>query len=160
MFKELFSIFLSALIIITSTPSLYAQDTNFQTRDADEIVDVNALDNELASQRQTTDSQTALSSSSQSQELVGQYAEQIALTYSLVEYLDQDCEPDPIYREFVPSLDMLGNNASFQQTLFEATRLKKDVAQASAIDAELGGCLLYTSPSPRDQRGSRMPSSA
>ena len=25
---------------------------------------------------------------------------------------------------------------------------------------ELGGCLLYTSPSPRDQRGSRMPSSA
>ena len=26
--------------------------------------------------------------------------------------------------------------------------------------AELQGCLLYTSPSPRDQRGSRMPSSA
>ena len=25
---------------------------------------------------------------------------------------------------------------------------------------ELTGCLLYTSPSPRDQRGSRMPSSA
>ena len=25
---------------------------------------------------------------------------------------------------------------------------------------EFGGCLLYTSPSPRDQRGSRMPSSA
>ena len=30
------------------------------------------------------------------------------------------------------------------------------------IDADLvrNGCLLYTSPSPRDQRGSRMPSSA
>ena len=26
--------------------------------------------------------------------------------------------------------------------------------------AERTGCLLYTSPSPRDQRGSRMPSSA
>ena len=26
--------------------------------------------------------------------------------------------------------------------------------------AKSGGCLLYTSPSPRDQRGSRMPSSA
>ena len=26
--------------------------------------------------------------------------------------------------------------------------------------AEVRGCLLYTSPSPRDQRGSRMPSSA
>ena len=25
---------------------------------------------------------------------------------------------------------------------------------------KIGGCLLYTSPSPRDQRGSRMPSSA
>ena len=29
-----------------------------------------------------------------------------------------------------------------------------------AIVAFLGDCLLYTSPSPRDQRGSRMPSSA
>ena len=27
-------------------------------------------------------------------------------------------------------------------------------------DGDLMGCLLYTSPSPRDQRGSRMPSSA
>ena len=34
----------------------------------------------------------------------------------------------------------------------------------STIDVDtarsVGGCLLYTSPSPRDQRGSRMPSSA
>ena len=28
------------------------------------------------------------------------------------------------------------------------------------VDAELNGCLLYTSPSPRDKRQSRMPSSA
>ena len=28
------------------------------------------------------------------------------------------------------------------------------------ISADLDNCLLYTSPSPRDQRGSRMPSSA
>ena len=28
------------------------------------------------------------------------------------------------------------------------------------VFALVGGCLLYTSPSPRDQRGSRMPSSA
>ena len=28
------------------------------------------------------------------------------------------------------------------------------------LNAALKGCLLYTSPSPRDQRGSRMPSSA
>ena len=29
-----------------------------------------------------------------------------------------------------------------------------------ALDVDLDACLLYTSPSPRDQRGSRMPSSA
>ena len=37
--------------------------------------------------------------------------------------------------------------------LTELWRLKLD-------DNKLTGCLLYTSPSPRDQRGSRMPSSA
>ena len=36
-----------------------------------------------------------------------------------------------------------------------------DVRPGIVIDrAETKGCLLYTSPSPRDQRGSRMPSSA
>ena len=30
----------------------------------------------------------------------------------------------------------------------------------SAYDMTMSDCLLYTSPSPRDQRGSRMPSSA
>ena len=33
-------------------------------------------------------------------------------------------------------------------------------ASGGCCRVELGGCLLYTSPSPRDQRGSRMPSSA
>ena len=33
-------------------------------------------------------------------------------------------------------------------------------AEVIRIDHKAGGCLLYTSPSPRDQRGSRMPSSA
>ena len=32
--------------------------------------------------------------------------------------------------------------------------------QPEALQLELKDCLLYTSPSPRDQRGSRMPSSA
>ena len=32
--------------------------------------------------------------------------------------------------------------------------------KAFIFDAGTNGCLLYTSPSPRDQRGSRMPSSA
>ena len=43
--------------------------------------------------------------------------------------------------------------------------LNQEKAEQSALAAweaaeETLGCLLYTSPSPRDQRGSRMPSSA
>ena len=37
---------------------------------------------------------------------------------------------------------------------------KKPADAESKDDAEVKACLLYTSPSPRDQRGSRMPSSA
>ena len=41
--------------------------------------------------------------------------------------------------------------------------LYKEIERESGINCGMrmtGGCLLYTSPSPRDQRGSRMPSSA
>ena len=42
--------------------------------------------------------------------------------------------------------------------------LAKQWMQAASVSEEQAkpsaGCLLYTSPSPRDQRGSRMPSSA
>ena len=38
--------------------------------------------------------------------------------------------------------------------------LTDDVREQNRIKDEVKGCLLYTSPSPRDQRGSRMPSSA
>ena len=37
---------------------------------------------------------------------------------------------------------------------------KEEVAEAHELVGVWWGCLLYTSPSPRDQRGSRMPSSA
>ena len=39
------------------------------------------------------------------------------------------------------------------------TTERKEIAQRVEA-ARQEGCLLYTSPSPRDQRGSRMPSSA
>ena len=44
----------------------------------------------------------------------------------------------------------------------EATTTGADIRLLSArkLVAHIDGCLLYTSPSPRDQRGSRMPSSA
>ena len=39
--------------------------------------------------------------------------------------------------------------------------LKKGLEKFAGVDVQqTSDCLLYTSPSPRDQRGSRMPSSA
>ena len=35
-----------------------------------------------------------------------------------------------------------------------------EIAAIPGVELVVGACLLYTSPSPRDQRGSRMPSSA
>ena len=58
------------------------------------------------------------------------------------------------------------DNAELQSQLEERNTeiaiLNSNVAmlQSSIADAETYSCLLYTSPSPRDQRGSRMPSSA
>ena len=42
---------------------------------------------------------------------------------------------------------------------FKGTRTRSAVNIAEAIE-DVGGCLLYTSPSPRDLSTSRMPSSA
>ena len=62
-----------------------------------------------------------------------------------------------------------GSTEAGQTTPEDATPEAKDVPEGEkpltapeAFEqvAQLWGCLLYTSPSPRDQRGSRMPSSA
>ena len=45
----------------------------------------------------------------------------------------------------------------------DVVAFRTESGEVSVLDAfcpHLGACLLYTSPSPRDQRGSRMPSSA
>ena len=47
-------------------------------------------------------------------------------------------------------------NASSASMRFEAAR----GGEGRWIGGDASACLLYTSPSPRDQRGSRMPSSA
>ena len=64
----------------------------------------------------------------------------------------------------------MGRTARFDQvfvTSLDADPVEQDVLTdvksiiTKEIDVEvITACLLYTSPSPRDQRGSRMPSSA
>ena len=53
------------------------------------------------------------------------------------------------------------NNLLSQLDPFSSYISATDLAQYNEqLDGVFKGCLLYTSPSPRDQRGSRMPSSA
>ena len=52
------------------------------------------------------------------------------------------------------------NRVDFSEMFFKDDRFILRVSGDSMIDAHITDCLLYTSPSPRDQRGSRMPSSA
>ena len=64
-------------------------------------------------------------------------------------------------------MDVMGTPFTLTSTSFITTQLETDTIiryvrfiNQSQFDLELDACLLYTSPSPRDQRGSRMPSSA
>ena len=52
---------------------------------------------------------------------------------------------------------------SDKDRLIESTAnniINSSINLINLINSEYDACLLYTSPSPRDQRGSRMPSSA
>ena len=49
---------------------------------------------------------------------------------------------------------------SFSSELLHGQEKDRDEAAEKKQDERYMVCLLYTSPSPRDQRGSRMPSSA
>ena len=55
---------------------------------------------------------------------------------------------------------------SITDVIFSGSSARKPTAMATVellfdnSDARIGGCLLYTSPSPRDRQKSRMPSSA
>ena len=56
------------------------------------------------------------------------------------------------------------NTQSYEAYVYEYTNIengKKYIGSKKGVfDGSYWHCLLYTSPSPRDQRGSRMPSSA
>ena len=72
------------------------------------------------------------------------------------------------YQKSSPSLDRLQEIAHNLPKLLLTSQVqptvesltKNDLSIQEILDSNSESCLLYTSPSPRDQRGSRMPSSA
>ena len=72
---------------------------------------------------------------------------------------------NPLPAQLTPTLngfmDMLGPEMNFQTKLFFANRnIFKSLILSAYENGSPAGCLLYTSPSPRDATLSRMPSSA
>ena len=57
-------------------------------------------------------------------------------------------------------INHFGRFDPLEDNLTEPLALRYHGHQFQNYNPDLGDCLLYTSPSPRDQRGSRMPSSA
>ena len=79
--------------------------------------------------------------------------------------LMQTNEKKPEQKEWAASVKVLFPNANDRGTHVNIsgmalTKHAPNKADAVKLMEWLAGCLLYTSPSPRDQRGSRMPSSA
>ena len=71
----------------------------------------------------------------------------------------------PTNEEIVNDGKILAMVSNLRDAIDEHPEMEEDTklaisAQLEGIEEAIKGCLLYTSPSPRDQRGSRMPSSA
>ena len=86
------------------------------------------------------------------------------------EILEEVIREHPVLLNRAPTLHRLGIQA-FEPLLVEGKAIQLHPLVCVAFNADFDGdqmavhvpltiCLLYTSPSPRDQRGSRMPSSA
>ena len=58
------------------------------------------------------------------------------------------------------SVGLVVSSHSLSRLIEEMLLLARDASHGGVCPDPSDGCLLYTSPSPRDQRGSRMPSSA
>ena len=63
-------------------------------------------------------------------------------------------------RRLLNILELLISQHGQTDTIVINDELVEGSLQREGFNYDKGGCLLYTSPSPRDQRGSRMPSSA
>ena len=65
--------------------------------------------------------------------------------------------PDTAF-DLADALGMEGDMTALSVTIFDAP--PDNMLVQGLYETQADACLLYTSPSPRDQRGSRMPSSA
>ena len=63
-------------------------------------------------------------------------------------------------RGMLPHKTAIGQAALGRIKIFDGVPLTYNTKKRVVVNDALKCCLLYTSPSPRDQRGSRMPSSA
>ena len=91
----------------------------------------------------------------------------LAFAFAMLEVSDslilaQQMQHYPITKAIYSLLSTLGNGYQLASALgvWSMIFLGLAIAGVFVILGKKGGCLLYTSPSPRDQRGSRMPSSA
>ena len=84
-------------------------------------------------------------------------------------FISSNSHPDDLYKEglqrakFLQTIDFINKNFFIHHLLGSEDYRLKEIAKfdSSAKDGNsFGGCLLYTSPSPRDRTRSRMPSSA
>ena len=67
----------------------------------------------------------------------------------------------PIYRQINEQADLYPHDINHRNQVPDAVSLYTELLSAhQGVVIISTGCLLYTSPSPRDQRGPRMPSSA
>ena len=72
-----------------------------------------------------------------------------------------DREQTAVQEKVADPLDLiLKNHSLVSSTLSKEALMKIEQRMPEIMRATNTACLLYTSPSPRDQRGSRMPSSA
>ena len=81
-----------------------------------------------------------------------------------VKVIPKDYALDPV-RDFLIHVDFLRITKGAKLTvevpvLFENEETSPGIKRGGVLNVVRYTCLLYTSPSPRDQRGSRMPSSA
>ena len=72
----------------------------------------------------------------------------------------QNEQPEEAAPSATPLLDQVIEPSDMKGFDDGQLRQLADDVRTATIDAVSKTCLLYTSPSPRDQRGSRMPSSA